>query len=760
MSKESTQPVPPGSSEQAQEFASLPEQTPRTALPPESDPSGFTERAPALGSLLPDDALSQALARGDALAVHGALSARLDREPSGPLRGTLQELLDNRSLFTVAESPPHIAGFLGTGIQWVGLPVPEAQQAQFIATRAIRLFGVPLWPLGEHLLQRGRDGQLQVLGRVAVGSSSLSTWRVGYLALGALMLAAAGAALAPFAVREVHIANGFSRPVEVSLDGEHLTVEPGQILQHQTYGLGEPYLVTARWPGAARPFETLEVESNQRTIYNVLGAASLSWDFQPETSTQAALPDRVYSLPSDAGLALKGGWEARVRDELLWGHPSTAASLAKAVFLADPSQIEAGREAARILVQDQAKEALWFARELPQAFPEDLAVGQLAQDVLIALDERSVAFKLYEPLAKAAPDSVGQALLAARAAPPEQVREAYARVLERFPEAPEAMRALARIHLADGYPSEALKLLEAALAKAPESLEDLELRVRVLIAADEVRTASVAVKKFHNDPRHASWELAVLAGRLARIAGPGATQYIVRDLIPPVFANSPEHLVAFALLTGDSRVSDKELNGVADPVAREALTLTRAVMKDFESAVKRAPQTEDTVLRRLDPETAALLALELSRRGEKEAAHRVFGTSLTLLAARAPLLAYVNSGAVRPEFFLLPPGLQAAAYLIHARAFEQNRLVDQSYARWADGLGGMARQAFGIKDPEPTMWQDPKYKFREHPPMHHAPLILWHIRGSGQPPPEGPPPTPAPERTGTRIPRPWPATWR
>src|SRR6185503_13136382 len=108
------------------------------------------------------------------------------------------------------------------------------------------------------------------------------------------------------------------------------------------------------------------------------------------------------------------------------------------------------------------------------------------------------------------------------------------------------------------------------------------------------------------------------------------------------------------------------------------------LFKDFEGAVKQAALTRDPVLSRLDPETASVLALELSRRGEKEAANRIFGSSLTLLASRARLQAYVNAGAVRPDFFLLPPGLQAAAYLIRARAVEQNGLVEQAHARGAD----------------------------------------------------------------------------
>jgi tetratricopeptide (TPR) repeat protein len=451
---------------------------------------------------------------------------------------------------------------------------------------------------------------------------------------------------------------------------------------------------------------------------------------------------------------LRGGWETRLRFHEESGHWQAAAELAKAVFLADPSQHQAGREAARILVQTQPQQALWFARELPQAFPDDPAISQIAQDVLVALDERPVAFRLYEAQAKAAPDSVGRALMAARVAPPEQVREATARVRERFPEAPEALRAVARLHLADGFPQEALKLLEAALAKGPESLEDLELRVRTLVSLDRSREASWVVKQFHGDPRHVSWELAILAGRLARMAGPTRTQYVARELLPPPLTNSPEHTAAFALLTGESSVKDDELNAVADPLAREALTLTRALFKDFEAAVKQATLARGPMLSRLDPETAAVLALELSRRGEKEPAKRVFGSSLALLAARAPLLAYVNTGVVKPEFPLLPPGLQSAAYQIRARAVEQNRLVEQAYARWADALGGMARRALDPKDDEPIPRANP---WHELPRYRYHPIII--LKGGEPPPPPAPPLTPAPQRVGDRLPRPWFAPW-
>jgi hypothetical protein len=755
MSNQSTQSTPPTAQDPEQAPASLPELAPRVSLSAELDPSGFTERAPSVVSLLPDEALSQALSQGDSIALHRALNARLTREPSGPHHDTIRALLDNRALFTVSELPPKLSSFLGTGVRLVGLPSEEKQQAPFVATRAVSLFGVPLWRLGEHLVQRGRDGQLQVLGRIAAGSASLSSARGGILALGALMLAGAGAALAPLAVREVQIANGLSRPVEVRVDGKSIRVEPGQLVQEQVYGLGNPHEVEARWPGAQKPFETFSIESSQRMLYNVLGAASLVREAPASSSGPRGLADRSASLESEEQVSLRGGWEARVRAHVEAEQWAPAAALAKAVFLADPTQLQAGQEAARILVRTQPREALGFARELPQAFPDDPAIGQLVQDVFIALNDRPSALRLYEPLATAAPDSVVRALLVARASPPEKAGEAYARVLERFPQAPEAKRALARNHLAQGYPKAALKLLEAALPQGPESVEDLELRIRAMVSAEEGRGATAAVKQYQSDPRRVSWELAVLAGRLARVAGPTRMQYVARDLFASTISVSAERRVAYALLTGDGSVSDAELSAVADPVAREALGLTRALFTDFEAAVKQASTTPAPVLSRLDPETAALLALELSRRGEQEAADRFFGSSLALLAAREPLLAYVNTGTVQPGFPLLPPGVQAAAYLIRARAVEQNQLVEQAYARWADSLGGMAQRAIGKDEKTPPMPKSDTYKNYEEPRV-----LFRHFTILGQRENKKEPEiqlTPAPTREGDRLPRPWPA---
>lgn len=742
----STQPAPPSSQDQDQEHA------PVSSLPLEADPSGFTERAPALLSLLPDEVLRLALARGEGLAVHAALTARLDREPSGAVRDTLRELLGNRALFVMAERPPRLGHFLGTGVALVGLPAPEQQQTPFIATRAVSVLGVPLWPLGEHLIQRARDGRLEVLGRVAAASGSSRRWRRRILGLAAAGLAATGLGLAPFVVREVQLANGLSRPVEVRLDDRTVTLQPGELVQEEVYSLGSPYHVEARWPGAQEPFEALSLESSQHAVYNVLDAASLRLEDPARKGLTIPLEGRTASVESGGHLQWQGGWESKFREYAQAGRTSDAANLARAVFLADPSEQQAAEDAARMLAQSQPREALGFAADLQRRFPEDPALNRLAQELFLALGKREEAYAQYKAWAQKAPDSAQRALWAAQVAPLNEQRAYYTFLKERFPDAPEVKRAVARLRYADGFPKEALELLDAALAKSPETFEDLELRVRVMMTLQQWREASGAINKFAGDPKHASWELAVLGGRVAQIVGPTRTQYVTRELIPPAFTSSPERMAAFALLTGERAVTDKDLKAIADPTAREAIELTRSIFQDWDKAVGLASEASDLVLSRLDSETAALLGLELSRRGQAEAADRVFGSSLSLMAARGSLEAYVREGQAKRDFPLLPPGLQAAAYLVRASAMKEGGATELGYARSADSLDGMARRALdaSYQIPEPVRVTPSKYWPHLH--AHHIDII--QIIGRDTPEALRPEPPKPPEE---RAPRPWPA---
>jgi len=229
----------------------------------------------------------------------------------------------------------------------------------------------------------------------------------------------------------------------------------------------------------------------------------------------------------------------------------------------------------------------------------------------------------------------------------------------------------------------------------------------------------------------------VLAGRLARVAGPDRTQYITRDFLPPEpraeevpVANytlrgfeppegtrparppassldsvrGRERVLLFELAAGDGTVKDEELKSLTPGPTQDLLLLARAVVTNLEQAVELAVKAPDSVLSRLEPDAAAVVALELSRLGRKEEAERVFGSSLPLLLAREALAGYVRNGpsvSANDGLLRLSPGLRVAAHLARARYHpEPDPMLEYSPARDADALPGFARRALDT-------WQDP-----------------------------------------------------
>jgi hypothetical protein len=391
-----------------------------------------------------------------------------------------------------------------------------------------------------------------------------------------------------------------------------------------------------------------------------------------------------------------------------------------------------------------AEEAAVLVWKLQKRYPEDFAVNQLVQDALVTMGhEQQMRAHFSQPRYQDA-KSVQDALLYARARPPQEQRQAHAEALERFPNAPEAQRALARLRLADGYAQRALTLLEAARAQAPESLEDLELRVRALVSLKQVREASGAVREYAQQPGRGTWELAVLASRLARVAGPDRTQYLMEQVLSPALLATPEAEVSFSLLTGNHTLHNTQLSQVKDAAAVEALELTRATLTNLPAAVMQVQAKKDNVLRRLPLEAAAVLALELTHlRTHEEVADRLFRSHFALMHAREPLRIYVLRGEVHPRFPLLAPELQAAALLVRARDVHRDGFVHRAYARWIDVLGGFARRALDPKYEEPV---EPEVKLADG--NAHDRRDIVYIVGQAQP-------GPRPEELGPRVPRPW-----
>jgi tetratricopeptide (TPR) repeat protein len=720
------------------------------SLPPDADPCGFLERAPSLADLLPDEALASAMARGDVSALHAALAARLAVEPSGPARDTLQALLQHRELFAMAELAPSLRSVLGTGTALVGAPPADAPDASFVATRVFRLLGVPLWPLGQHLVRRGREGQLVVLGRVPRSSGFGATRWLAALGLGAVVLGGPTWLVSVVLTRELSLVNGLSRAVQVCVDKDCQVLQPNEVARQTRFSLPGERTLELSWPGDSEPFKTLTIPTWRRAVYNVLGAAPLrargETPFSPSVlESLRPLGEKDFLREGETLEVRPGGWPVTFRELADAGRWSEAGQLAQEVALADPTALQARESAARALLMVDPARAVYFAERLTRRNPADVPAHQLYQDLLAATGRIEEARRHYDELALASPRSLDKALLRARIQDTMVVRVAHKHVLSNFPEAPAALRALARVRLAGGDPTEALELLDKALKLEPDTLESLELRVRALISLKRVGEASNEVRRFGQDPKHHSWDFAVLAGRLARAAGPDRTQYITRDFLPPDTLAARERALLFELATGDGTVKDKELNALTPGPAKDGLLLARAVITNLEQALELAAKAPDSVLSTLEPDAAAVLALELSRLGKKEAADRVFSANLPLRLGRAPLEDYVRQGSSSGQFLLLHPSLRAAAHLVRARADVAGSFEQYVAAREADTLQGFARRALDT-------WQDPQDErlppttsthvidnWYRHEHVHHRGRreIIQIIKG-GQPPPEKP----------------------
>jgi hypothetical protein len=716
------------------------------SLPPEADPSAFLERAPALASLLPDEALAQALARGDASALYRALLVRLAVEPAGPARDTLAELVADRTLFAMAESPPTVRSVLGTGTALSGAPREDAPEAPYIATRVFRLLGVPLWPLGQHLVRRGRDGAPQVLGGVP-RSLGFHALRGGAVAAFAAVGLGVPALLATTVLtREVNVVNGLSRPVRVCVDGRCQVLGPLQSTRDTFVSLPGTRHVEASWPGEAVPFETVALPTHARAVYNVLGAAPAF--AMPAPGASSSEPPRplvgIDSLRDSEALEVRaGGWRETFQAHADAGQWLPAATLAQAVALADATALPARELAARawLRLKDPAQAAR-FGERLVARYPEDISAHRLHQDLLIASGRLREARTRYAELAASQPQSVEFALLKARLEEPGAQQDRVKEVMLRFYSAPAANRALARLYFLAERSGEALQLLDEVRGGAPESLEDLELRVRCLLALHRVGDASNEVRRYGQEVKHHGWDFAVLAGRLARVAGPDRTQYITRDFLPPEPRAEEESLpvgnytlrgfepeegatrrtrplppaslvdsltgrersLLFELTAGDGTVKEKELRALTPGPTRDALVLARAIVTDLEEALALAVKAPDSVLSRLEPDAAAVVALELSRLKRTQEAERVFGSSLPLLLARETLERYVREGpgdGGRDALRQVSPGLRVAAHLVRARHHpEPDPSLEYLPARDADALPGFARRALDT-------WQDP-----------------------------------------------------
>ncbi|NRD50430.1 hypothetical protein [Corallococcus exiguus] len=717
------------------------------SLVPVTDPSGLLERAPRLAELLPDTALSEALTRGDAWAVHAVLSRRLEHEPPGPMRELLAALVEDRGAFVIAARSPETSSVLGTGIRWKGSPPRgAAPDAPFVAERTVTVLGIPVWPMDGYLVRTDGKARVQVIGQVppspgrsrrrAVALSGMALGLCGLVGLGAVWLDARS-------MRAVTVVNGLSRPVDVRIGGEHWVVAPGTQEQGRVKMGDGPLHAVTTWPGQESVIEdvTLPVQG-EHILYNVKGAAML--EAVPEEGVVSAGP-YARSLPEIASVLQPGEqlsvqsakWESAARLYAEEGRWQAAGRVASAVAEVEPGNTVAREMAARawLFVDTQVPANLpadlrWrntrdFAAMLMHTWQEDPAAQALALSLMRHIGQGSQARARYAEHAQQHPDSPLAALYLQRASPPDpgsaDAVDAYSKLAERFPDSPDVIRAWleARWRFELEHPSDAdrgdgvgrppYEVETARQVKAleekhpPETLEALELDVRILLRAQLRDAATTLVRRYAEDPRRRTWDFLVLAGRTAEAAGPEHTSYVMRDWIPADLARQPERMLLLDLLTGQRSPKDAELAALASPEDRSMLRLTRDVLVDPKRALKEADGDPLVVLPRLDPEILTLLALEFTRTGDAFG-KRLFNVSLPLMLAREPLRNHVLSvsGVPGPDFLRLPPGLRAAATLVHAR-----REAKEGYPVFTERLDGLARMdalgGFSVRAAGPWM---------------------------------------------------------
>ncbi|MBN8472989.1 hypothetical protein JYJ95_41335 [Corallococcus exiguus] len=701
------------------------------SLAPVTDPSGLLERAPRLADLLPDAALSEALSRGDAWAVHAVLSRRLETEPPGPTRELLAALVKDRGAFVIASRPPDTSSVLGTGVRWKGSPPRgAAPDAPFVAERTVTVLGVPVWPLDGYLVRSDGKAPLQVIGQVppsrgrsrrrAVSLAGMALGLCAVVGLGAMWLEARG-------MRAVTVVNGLSRPVDVRIGNEHWVVAPGTQEQGRVK-LGDGLLrAVTTWPGQEPVIEDVVLPTEgERILYNVKGVAKLKAVPDPRATYASPYPRSLQ----ESGMVLQEGeqlsvqaakWEAAARAFEEEGSWQSAGRVASAVAEVEPGNTLARETAARawLFVDTQVPANLpadlrWrntrdYAAMLMHTWQEDPAAQALALSLMRHISQGAQARARYAEHAQQHPDSPLAALYLQRASPPDlgsaDAVDAYAKLAERFPDSPDVIRAWleARWRFELEHPSEAARgdavggpsyevrtaeLLKPFVEKhPPETLEALELDVRILLRAQLRDAATALVRRHGQDPRRRTWDFLVLAGRTAEAAGPEHTSYVMRDWIPPALARQPERMLLLDLLTGQRSPKDAELAALPSVEARSVLRLTRDVLVDPRRALKEAEGDPPTVLSQLDPEVLALLALEFTRTGDA-VGKRLFSVSLPLMLARDPLRNHVlsTSGTPGPDFLRLPLGLRAAAILVHAR-----RDAKEGYPVFTERLDGLAR---------------------------------------------------------------------
>ncbi|HEX2571477.1 MAG TPA: tetratricopeptide repeat protein [Polyangia bacterium] len=671
------------------------------SIPPKVTSSAIDEY---LERLERDPVAGPILRSGDRLRLYEWLRGRQESATDRQERRLLAALLAERRRFLVVlPKRPRARSVLGTGIRFLGAEDPEARDQSAIVTLYLSVLYLPLLPLSQYLARTAALGQREILGKVPL-APRLRWWQRGLIviALAATSLAVVSSRVSSQAVRFV---NGLDIPVRVSLGrgNEFFVAAQGRVPRPLARG-SYPVTVSTR-EGVVVDQDTIEIPAQAGAIvYNILGAAPLYAErlvppaAPGATAASTSAPPVVEQYAGQRFITRPGAgylFEAppeevagpRAGERRGWhldvapgGWPTTlqvlaadrlpeAAALAERIYRAEPSFEPAMQYASYFIGEARGPEALLeFARGVVAQHPDSVEAHRVYQQAMLLVGRHAECLAEYRAAHARTPDSSMMGYLRGRLERPAEALPLLGDLVKRFPEDPNLRRALAALLLEQRQFAEALPHFMKYQALAPQDRRPvLEPLARALVATGRAAEAAREVRQFIDDQAVGDPELSVLYARVARLAGDEAP-------LPPdhYFGDAgdarryPNRLWFTCLVEGQA-ASPEALSSVGDARLRALLDLECAAWRDLDRALAMVRKAPTELVNQLDSSVVLLLAGELARRGDMQAAGRLLDHLTDLSLDRAALKAHVVASGKPVDPDDLDLEYQAALALIAGR---------------------------------------------------------------------------------------------
>ncbi|HET9553875.1 MAG TPA: hypothetical protein VFP50_12970 [Anaeromyxobacteraceae bacterium] len=694
------------------------------------DPAGLLQRIAELEPLCADPAIRKAVERGDPFKVYRALfwAKLLRRLPEH--RRTIDALLASRRAFArPLAGKPWLGTFNSVGATLLGKAEPEPDGSHIATHCVVVLFAVPLFPLGAYVVAGGgRTGLSSSWTLFARAPLSLGAWLWSRGVALAAAVAVAGGALGAFHAsrhHDLHVLNGFGRPLLVQVGPAALTVPAGQrAVINLPVGRHEAR-ARAEGGGELEPLQLDVAAGGDLLVWNVAGAAPLVRTEVPyykekppadeEPARKIHCGDEVVRIPkvddafkdSPHQVSMSEGQKRVVRRhvDVAREQGMDGADLCAFVLLDGGRDRDAARiheakgrlggwsapdalQAIAFATAADPAEGVRVARLALAARPDDTKVERGYQNAMLAAGQEAELVAEYRRRAQAAPGSArAQYLLLRLLRGPEQAALGE-QLVARFPSDPDLLRIVTAIRTRTGDFAGADATWRALRSAAPaDALDVLPEEAVALVALGKRADALSLLEKTFDAPgeRRDQLEPAVLFARVAALDGAPQPDKLVRRLEK----DSPDQLLRARAGLPVEAGSPTRL-----------VKLLAAVGRDPAAALASAAALTVPEVALLDRGTWGLLFGEAVRTGAGAAAKALSRYGPIVGAELLAFQRFVKGeAAALPELDL---DLRAAAQLVRSRnaslpAAERERLV--AGARHDDWLAGNVTRAIAAWAP-------------------------------------------------------------